>query len=122
MFGLNSKKCSSSIKENVNWTPHGYKHAPAKNSKWNDVIKSTKSGPAKYKHGENIELLERSVWKNGQPVSNGKNWKVQDMGREIGASEGKSSQWIRVEMSSNTIHGHPISKNEFLRLKNDRFK
>jgi len=61
----------------------------------------------------NIEKLERDVWKTGQSVTNGKPWKVKDLGREIGASEGKSSQWMRVEMSSNTIHGHPISKAEY---------
>jgi len=65
---------------------------------------------------DNIEKLERDVWKTGQSVTNGKPWKVKDLGREIGASEGKSSQWMRVEMSSNTIHGHPISKAEFMRL------
>ena len=116
-FGLNSKKCNLVKKsENINWTPHGYKHVAPKNKSWNDIIKSTKSGAAKYKPGENIENLERDVWKTGQSVTNGKPWKVKDLGREIGASEGKSSQWMRVEMSSNTIHGHPISKAEFMRL------
>ena len=116
-FGLNSKKCNLVKKsENINWTPHGYKHVAPKNKSWNDIIKSTKSGAAKYKPGENIEKLERDVWKTGQSVTNGKPWKVKDLGREIGASEGKSSQWMRVEMSSNTIHGHPISKAEFMRL------
>ena len=116
-FGLNSKKCGL-IKEseNINWSPHGYKHVPPKNKSWNDIIKSTKSGPAKYKPGENIEQLERSVWETGQSVTNGKTWKVKDLGREIEASEGKSNQWMRVEMSANTIHGHPISKAEFMRL------
>jgi len=38
------------------------------------------------------------------------------MGEVIGASEGKLSQWMRVELSAGTIHGHPISIDEFLRL------
>lgn len=87
-----------------------------KNSTWKDVIKSTKSGPAKYKPGTDIESLERSVYKNGESVSNGKPWKVKDMGEIIGASEGKESRWLRVEESGGTIHGHPISENEFMRL------
>ncbi|MFP1814032.1 RHS repeat-associated core domain-containing protein, partial [Lonsdalea quercina] len=99
-----------------NWTPHGHKHVAPKNSSWNDIVKSTKSGPAKYKPGTDIESLERSVYKNGQPVTNGKSWKVQDMGEVIGASEGKPSQWIRVEESGGTIHGHPISQREYQRL------
>ncbi|MEC9935476.1 hypothetical protein RCT95_03510, partial [Escherichia marmotae] len=34
----------------------------------------------------------------------------------IGASEGKESQWVRVELSDGKIHGHPISLDEFRRL------
>ncbi|MDC9598588.1 RHS repeat-associated core domain-containing protein [Xenorhabdus anantnagensis] len=99
-----------------NWTNHGFKHFPQKNMSWKDIVKSTKSGPAKYTPEINIEALERSVYKTGQPVTNGKPWKVQDMGEIIGASEGKPSQWIRVEYSGGTIHGHPISLNEFRKL------
>ncbi|NIE52507.1 type IV secretion protein Rhs [Pantoea sp. Ap-870] len=108
------RKCSD--ENEPNWTPHGYKHVAPKNSTWKDVIKSTKSGPAKYKPGTDIESLERSVYKNGESVSNGKPWKVKDMGEIIGASEGKESRWLRVEESGGTIHGHPISENEFMRL------
>lgn len=111
---LGLSKCSPD--KEPNWTPHGYKHVAPKKSSWKDIIKSTKSGPAKYKPGIDIESLERSVYKNGQPVTNGKSWKVQDMGEVIGASEGKTSQWIRVEESGGTIHGHPISLKEYLRL------
>lgn len=107
-------KCSQDIE--LNWTPHGYKHVAPKNSSWKDIINSTKSGPTKYKLGTDIESLGRSVYKNGQPVTNGKSWKVQDMGETIGASEGKASQWIRVEESGGTIHGHPMSLKEYLRL------
>ena len=35
---------------------------------------------------------------------------------EIGASEGKSSRWMRVEESGGTIHGHPISEAEYRKL------
>ncbi|MBP2194595.1 RHS repeat-associated protein [Pantoea cypripedii] len=108
------RKCSQ--EDEPNWTPHGYKHVAPKNSTWRDVIKSTKSGPAKYKPGTDIESLERSVYKNGQSVTNGKSWKVKEMDEVIGASEGKESRWLRVEKSGGTIHGHPISLNEFSRL------
>lgn len=107
-------KCSRDIE--LNWTPHGYKHVAPKNSSWKDIINSTKSGPTKYKLGTDIESLGRSVYKNDQSVTNEKSWKVQDMGETIGASEGKASQWIRVEESGGTIHGHPISLKEYLRL------
>nr|WP_313771283.1 hypothetical protein [Pantoea dispersa] len=72
------RKCSD--ENELNWTPHGYKHVAPKNSTWKDVIKSKKSGPVKYKPGVDIEPLERSVYKNDEVVSNGKPWKVKDMG------------------------------------------
>lgn len=99
------------------WTPHNYKHFPPKNKSWKDIIKSTKTGPAKYKPDINIKYVEYDVFNSGTPVTNGKPWKVKDMGEVIGASEGKPSQWMRVELSAGTIHGHPISIDEFLRLR-----
>ncbi|MFY0304178.1 RHS repeat-associated core domain-containing protein, partial [Escherichia coli] len=98
------------------WTNHGYKHFPPKNKSWKDIIKSTKSGPAKYSPDIDIKTLEYDVFNTGTPVTNGKPWKVKDMGKVIGASEGKESQWVRVELSGGTIHGHPISLDEFRRL------
>lgn len=100
----------------VKWTAHGGKHVANIKIPWKDVIASTRTGPAKYKHGTDIEALERKVWAEGKKVTNGKTWKVQEFGHEIGASEGKSSRWMRVEESADTIHGHPISEAEFQKL------
>ena len=100
----------------VKWTPHGGKHVARKNVSWKKVIKSTKSGPAKYKHGTDIEKLEREVWDAGQKVTNGKDWKVMEFDVEVGASGGKSSRWVRVERSADTIHGHPITFEEYQKL------
>ncbi|PSL47547.1 RHS repeat-associated protein [Chitinophaga niastensis] len=99
-----------------NWTPHGYKHFPQKDKSWNDIVKSTKTGPAKYTPETNIEALERGVWKTGTPVTNGKDWKVAAFDDIIGASEGKETKYVRVEHSANTIHGHPITEAEFKKL------
>ncbi len=98
------------------WTNHGYKHFPAKNANWNDVVKSTKSGPAKYKLGTDVEALERKVWHEGTQVTNGKNWKIMEFDDVIGASGGKETKYIRVEESSGTIHGHPITEDEYKKL------
>ena len=49
-------------------------------------------------------------------TTNGKPWKVMEYPDSIGASEGSPSRWIRIELSANTIHGHPISEREFRRL------
>ena len=113
-------KCSQNNeanKVNVNWTPHGYKHFPDKNNSWKNIVKSTKNGPAKYSPDiDNIEVFEREAWKTGIPTTNGKNWKVKAYDRVIGATEGKETSYIRIENSANTIHGHPISKLEYLKL------
>ncbi|MBK5544340.1 RHS repeat protein [Pseudomonas sp. TH04] len=102
--------------EEIEWTAHGYKHSPSKKMPWKDILATTKSGPAKYKPGINIENLEREAYKNGRAVTNGKPWKVMEYPESIGASEGVSSRWIRIELSAKTIHGHPISEQEFRRL------
>ena len=83
---------------------------------WKETINSTKSGPAKYKQGIDIEIIERDAYKTGTPTTNGKPWKVKGYKTDIGASEGKPSRWIRIELSAKTIHGHPISETEFRRL------
>ncbi|WP_097007033.1 hypothetical protein [Lacrimispora amygdalina] len=103
--------------DNVQWTNHGHKHTPEKNKSWKDIVKSTKSGPAKYSPDIiDIESFERDAWKTGTPTTNGKNWKTKAYDSVIGASEGKETTYIRIENSANTIHGHPISKNEYNKL------
>ena len=101
----------------VNWTDHGHKHFPDKNKPWKDTTKSTKNGPAKYSPDiKDIEAFERETWEIGTPVTNGKNWKVKKYDEIIGATGGKETQYVRIENSANTIHGHPISESEYLKL------
>ncbi|MGU9836263.1 RHS repeat-associated core domain-containing protein, partial [Pseudomonas sp. LF195] len=102
--------------EDIEWTAHGYKHSPSKKMSWKDILTTTKSGPAKYRPGIDIENLEREAYKNGRMTTNGKPWKVMEYAESIGASEGAPSRWIRIELSAKTIHGHPISEQEFRRL------
>ena len=102
--------------EEIEWTPYGYKHCPSAQVPWRTVIASTLIGPAKYRPGIAIEKLEREAYKNGTPTTNGKPWKVMEYPESIGASEGVASRWIRIELSAKTIHGHPISEQEFRRL------
>ncbi|MGF6401756.1 RHS repeat-associated protein [Pseudomonas frederiksbergensis] len=114
--GVDEGETKLPFPEEVDWTPHGYKHSPSKNMTWKETINSTKSGPAKYKQGVDIERMEREAYKNGVPATNGKPWKIREYETVIGASEGKPSRWIRLELSARTIHGHPISEIEFRRL------
>jgi hypothetical protein len=102
--------------QKVNWTSHGSKHVPKSGVPWRQIIQNTASGPAKYKPGIAIEALERKVWAEGTAATNGRPWKVMEFADEIGASGGSSSRWVRVEESGGTIHGHPITLAEFLKL------
>jgi len=117
--GLNSFKADLQFfanEGNIKWTNHGYKHFASPKLSWKEVVSSTKSGPAKYLPGTDVEALERIVWETGTPVTNGKSWKVMKFENVIGASGGAGTQYIRVEMSSGTIHGHPITAAEYLSL------
>ncbi len=101
----------------ISWSNHGYKHFPNKNLSWRDIVKSTESGPAKYSFDiQDVEAFERSAWESGTPVTNGKNWRVKKYDKTIAAVNGKETIYVRIEKSSNTIHGHPISESEYNKL------
>jgi hypothetical protein len=103
-------------KTDVRWDKHGYKHVAQKNMSWKDIIKSTKNGEARYMMGTNIESLERKVWGEGMLVTNGNTWKVMEFDNAIGACSGMETRFMRVEFSSGTIHGHPITEAEYKSL------
>ena len=116
--GLRSKEYAQSLidSEFVDWSNYSFKHSAPKSVPWKEIVKSTKSGPAKYLQDIDIEILERNVFANGIPTTNGKHWKVFEFANDIGASAGKMVRWVRVEFSGGTIHGHPISYKEYLKL------
>lgn len=107
---------STGSTKDVQWTNHGFKHVPSKSKSWTQIVKETATGEAKYKHGVDIEKLERLAWKEGTPVTNGKTWKVMEFKDVIGAKSGVETRFMRVENSANTIHGHPITADEFRKL------
>ncbi len=102
----------------VKWTNHGFKHFPPKSAAWKDIVSSTKGGPAKYHPTVAIEKIERLVWEKGKLCTNGKPWKVMKFTNIIGAKNGLETTCIRVECSGKTIHGHPITFDEYLKLIN----
>ncbi len=65
-------------------------------------------------------MLMRQAWNSGEPVANGKNWRVCKFGTPIGAVNGKETRYVRIENSSGTIHGHPISESEYFKLLRGR--
>ena len=102
--------------EEVAWTSHGYKHFASTKLPWAETVRARARGPAKYLPDIDVEALERDVWDKGIPTTNGRPWKVMEFRDSIGASAGDESRWVRVEQSSNTIHGHPITQQEYERL------
>lgn len=105
---------SAAVAKKVEWTPHGFKHVPKKHLSWKETVKETgEGGDAKYKHDVNIEALERFAWENGTPTNDGRPWKVMKFEKIIGAKNGIETNYMRVEMTSNTIHGHPITPKEY---------
>ena len=102
--------------EDFIWTPHGCKHFASSTHPWVELVRSTTRGPAKYLPSIDVEALERDVWQNGIPTTNGRPWKVMAFNEIIGASSGGESRWVRVELSANTIHGHPITQQQYERL------
>ncbi len=106
--------------EKLQWTNHGRKHVSPKNKDWNDIVKSTKYGKAKYKSGINIQEIEKTTWDSGILVEKDKCWKVKKFDNIIGAKRGEATQYMRVEMSAGTIHGHPITEAEYKNLTKKR--
>ena len=100
----------------VKWSAYDGKHVARGSLDWATVVARTVGDAAKYRTGTDVELLERYVWQNGTAATNGKNFKVMAFDYVIGANEGQEVKWMRVEMTSGTIHGHPISLQEYRKL------
>jgi hypothetical protein len=103
----------ANYKSTNNW--YGYKHFAGGKKSWPEIVDGTKSKPAKYVRDLDVEKLERRVWNEGTSVVR-RPWKIMELPNVIGASDGKESRWVRVEQSAGTIHGHPITEDEFLEL------
>ncbi|MCK4651205.1 hypothetical protein KAT08_03480 [Candidatus Babeliales bacterium] len=56
------------------------------------------------------------AWEKGIPTTDGKTWKVFKADGIIGAKLGIETPYVRIEMSANTIHGHPITPAEYKAL------
>ena len=56
------------------------------------------------------------VWENGKLATNKKPREVMEFYEIIGVSEGTPTRFVRVEMSANVIHGHPITEAEYKKL------
>ncbi|WP_281728913.1 S-type pyocin domain-containing protein [Brenneria roseae] len=104
------------LSENKISYAHGYKHYPPKGLSWGEVVKTTKSGPAKFKPNVDITSIDYEVWENGISTSNEKNWKIMKFDEVKGAYKGKETAWVVTKESQGTIHSHPIGEQEARRL------
>ena len=86
---------------------------------------------AQYKPHIHNQKLEIKAWKEGTPVISGNStqYKVYLHDEIVGASDGKDTKYLRVEMGSTPqkpIHGHPITaeraKNYFSKVKKAKKK
>lgn len=103
----------ANVKNKVRWTRYRSKHQASKHLPWKKVIESTTHGPAKYKPNLNIETIELRAWAKGKVTTNGQNWKVFECEDIIGATNGTETKYMVVKNTENTIHGHPISVDDY---------
>ena len=91
------------------------KHTAAKSKTWKDIVKSTKSGPSKFRRDIVQDDLIKEAWDNGTAVNNGKPWKVYESSDIVGAASGKETKYMRVEMTPSTkeVHASPITKRDY---------
>lgn len=105
------KTLSSEVNSAITWVNYTKQD-------YTSIRATTKNGPAMYKTDVNIESLERYAWEYGTTTTNGRTWKLVKFDDYIGATEGKDTVYMRIELTSNTneIHGHPISESEYKSL------
>lgn len=83
-------------------------------TKWNnDVIESTKHGPAQYKPGVDIASLEQKALEKGDAYNkDGNQYLIYDAGEVIGASKGEETTKILIKIEDNFYHSMPISTSD----------
>ena len=112
--GGNNSSATEIASKQPKWIRYDDKHKPFKNMQWKDVVQYTKSGHAKYKPGINIESVEINAWLNGIEVL-GKPFKIFECDIIIGAKNGIETKYMVVKNSANTLHGHPLTPQEFFK-------
>jgi hypothetical protein len=98
--------------ENITKPDNKSNHLVSGNLSESQIIKSTQNGPAKYFGKVNeVQALEKTALKNGIVINDGT--VIYDAGYNIGASAGSKTQYIRVDISAGTYHGHPIPPSQY---------
>ena len=88
------------------------KHLPRPSDTRAEVVAKSKRRSLYYP-GVDVSSLEEAAAKRGRYLDSTGGptiHKVQEMERDIGASEGEPSRWLLVESTSGTYHGYPITE------------
>jgi len=111
-------KTPSILTEEYKVAVYAFKHIASNKVAWKDIILSTKSGASKFLPDINYNKITLEAWKKGLNVTNGKPWKVFRSNDIIGASAGRETNYMRVELtkSTNELHSSPITKQQYEKL------
>ena len=107
--GRYTRKEYNRMRQNAKWTAHDNKHLKATTV---ERAKSLSYVNAQYLPGVDNKKLEYAAMFKGIPIKDKpKNviYYMYDTGKVIGYDRGKSTTWIRGELSSGNYHGHPMA-------------
>ena len=103
---------------NARSSDHGRKHLKARTEA--EATKfSTKA--AQYLPGVNNKQLERTALQKGTLIrrAGGDVWSIYRANKPVGYDGGEKTHWMRAELSSGTIHGHPMKLSRVLKYLKD---
>ena len=105
--------------------PYLKHHTPASHrSRTRSEIEAlTRNADSRYYPESNPAAIEEQVVRGGLYVRCRKPntiYKVHEFGDEIGASNGTSSRWVKVECTNGEYHGRPISADEYRKHMSQR--
>nr|WP_144470718.1 T7SS effector LXG polymorphic toxin [Bacillus safensis] len=97
---------------NAVYSHHDNKHLKARTAEEAKRFSETGKRNAQYLPEINNKVLEKEALQKGHIIDNGNNnfYFIYDTGKIVGYDNGKSTSWIRGELTSgNVYHGHPIA-------------
>ncbi len=97
---------------------HGRKHLKARSEA---EAKQFSTKAAQYLPGVNNKNLERTALQKGTLIRRpgGDVWAIYRAPRAVGYDGGEKTHWLRAELSSGTIHGHPMKLSRVLKYLKD---
>ncbi|WP_255395950.1 RHS repeat-associated core domain-containing protein, partial [Motiliproteus sp. MSK22-1] len=116
----NAKVLTHNCYQKPNWQVYGNgKHIARRGLNKKQIRKGTETGFAKYymSNAQDVRKFELDAWSKGIPTARNPSYKVVEHPHVIGANRGRDVRWQRLEYdeTSDTIHGHPITREQYLR-------